>query len=134
MTFRLKKKIKSKNFIMYLVFGLVFVSAILLSQLSNSIHVKIFSPLLVVVCFIFLRSLIQLRENPKKSSDELVNKIQLQVFSNSLLSTIGFLSVFALLQTIFKFNIEPIEVITIIIIWVNLTLIVLPTIIRKKYQ
>jgi len=82
MTIQLKKKIKSKNFIMYLVFGLAFVSAILLSQLSNSIHVKIFSPLLVVVCFIFFRVLIQLQESPKKPSDELRENNKKKIFQD----------------------------------------------------
>ena len=82
MTIQLKKKIKSKNFIMYLVFGLVFGSAILLSQLSKSIQVKIFSPFLVVVCFIFFRVLIQLRESPKNPPDELREKIKKKIFGD----------------------------------------------------
>lgn len=77
-----KKKIKTKNFIMYLVWGLVFGSAILLSQLSKSIQVKIFSPLLVVVCFIFFRILLQLRESPKNLPDELSEKNKKKIFQD----------------------------------------------------
>ena len=80
MSNQLKERIKSQNFIMYLLFCLTLGIAILLSQLSSSIQVKIFSPLLVIICFIFLRVLIQLRNSPPP--DELREKTKKKLFGD----------------------------------------------------
>ena len=80
MSNQLKERIKSQNFLMYLFFCLTLGIAILLSQLSSSIQVKIFSPLLVIICFIFLRVLILLRNS--SPPDELREKAKEKLFGD----------------------------------------------------
>ena len=66
--------------------------------------------------------------------DELQKRIQLEIFSYSHIAFLTFLSLFALLQIVYHFKLEPMQVLIIVLFGTSLLQIIISFFVKRKYK
>lgn len=129
---------KKPWFIIWLIiFSIILLMAIILSLVVNNDFndLRVKNNLLVILAgiIILVIGFLGYKKTPI-ISDELQKTIQIQIFSFTYISFLGFLAFFSLLQLVCRFKLEPQEVISIIFSGTLLIQLIISFFVKRKYK
>jgi len=132
----LKQK-KSRFIIWMSIFTLILIaSAIVFVGFNNNLNdQRTKNSLLVIIMgvLILIIGILGYKKGPV-ISDELSKTIQLEIYSNTHIAFLSFVSAFALTEIVFHFNLEPLIVINIIFSGTMILQLIISFFIKRKYR